>query len=50
LESLGFRKEGVKREEYYCDSKYSDFIMMSILENEYKQPQKTQDWPKSHHA
>ncbi len=33
--SLGFKKEGVRREEYFCDNKYSDFIMMSILENEY---------------
>jgi len=41
--SLGFKKEGVEREEYYCDNKYSDFIMMSILENEYKKPQETQD-------
>jgi RimJ/RimL family protein N-acetyltransferase len=36
--SLGFKKEGVEREEYYCGSKYSDFIMMSILENEYIPP------------
>jgi len=48
--SLGFKKEGVEREEYYYDNKYSDFIMMSILENEYKQPLKTQDSPKRHHA
>lgn len=38
--SLGFKKEGIHREEYYCDNKYSDFIMMSILENEYKKPPK----------
>ena len=38
--SLGFKKEGVERDEYFCDNKYSDFIMMSILENEYKQPPK----------
>ena len=36
--SLGFKKEGVEREEYYCDNKYSDFIMMSILESEYTPP------------
>ena len=36
--SLGFKKEGVEREEYYCDKKYSDFIMMSILESEYNKP------------
>ena len=34
--SLGFKKEGVHREGYFCDNKYSDFIMMSILENEFK--------------
>ena len=33
--SLGFKKEGIRREEYFCDNKYSDFILMSILENEY---------------
>jgi len=36
--TLGFKKEGIEREEYYCDNKYSDFIMMSILENEYTPP------------
>ena len=34
-ESLGFKKEGVERDGYYCDNQYSDFIMMSILEDEY---------------
>jgi RimJ/RimL family protein N-acetyltransferase len=34
--SLGFKKEGVHRDEYLCDNKYSDFIMMSILENEFR--------------
>jgi RimJ/RimL family protein N-acetyltransferase len=33
---LGFKKEGIHRDEYYCDGKYSDFVMMSILEDEYK--------------
>ena len=37
-ERLGFRKEGVHREEYFCDNEYSDFIMMSILENEFRTP------------
>jgi diamine N-acetyltransferase len=36
-ESLGFRKEGIQRDSYYCDNQYSDFIMMSILEDEYRQ-------------
>lgn len=35
-ESLGFKKEGVERDEYYYDNKYSDGIMMSILEDEYR--------------
>lgn len=35
-ESLGFKKEGVERDGYYCDNKHSDFIMMSILEDEFK--------------
>ena len=34
--SLGFKKEGVERDEYFCDNEYSDFIMMSILENEFE--------------
>ena len=35
-EGLGFKREGVERDGYYCDNEYSDFIMMSILEDEYK--------------
>jgi RimJ/RimL family protein N-acetyltransferase len=35
-ESLGFEKEGVERDEYFYDNKYSDGIMMSILENEFR--------------
>lgn len=34
-EGLGFKKEGIQRDGYYCDGRYSDFIMMSILEDEY---------------
>jgi RimJ/RimL family protein N-acetyltransferase len=30
---LGFEKEGVERDGYYCEGEYSDFVMMSILEN-----------------
>jgi diamine N-acetyltransferase len=37
-ESLGFKKEGVERDEYYYDNEYSDGVMMSILENEYNKP------------
>jgi len=35
-EGLGFKKEGVQRDGYHCNGKYSDFVMMSILEDEYK--------------
>ncbi len=39
--SLGFRKEGVERDGYYCDDKYSDFVMMSILEDEYREEERS---------
>jgi len=35
-EGLGFKKEGVERDGYYCDNEYSDFVLMSILEDEYR--------------
>jgi RimJ/RimL family protein N-acetyltransferase len=35
-EALGFRKEGVERDGYYCNDEFSDFVMMSILEDEFK--------------
>jgi len=35
-EGLGFKREGVERDGYYCDNKFSDFVMMSILEGEYR--------------
>ena len=35
-ESLGFKKEGVERDEYYYNNEYSDGVMMSILEDEFK--------------
>lgn len=34
--SLGFRKEGVERDAHFYDNKYSDGIMMSILEDEFR--------------
>jgi RimJ/RimL family protein N-acetyltransferase len=34
-QKVGFRKEGVHRDEYYYDGKYYDFVMMSILEGEF---------------
>jgi RimJ/RimL family protein N-acetyltransferase len=36
-EKVGFRKEGVHRDEYYYDGKYYDFVMMSILEDEFRE-------------
>lgn len=34
-ESIGFKKEGIQRDGYFAKGKYSDFIMMSMLEDEY---------------
>lgn len=36
-EKLGFRTEGVQRDGYYYDGKYHDFVMMSILEDEFRE-------------
>jgi RimJ/RimL family protein N-acetyltransferase len=36
-ERIGFRKEGVQRDGYYYDGKYHDFILMSILEDEFRE-------------
>lgn len=33
---LGFKEEGIQRDGYFCDGDYSDFIMMSILEDDYR--------------
>ena len=35
-EKVGFRKEGIERDGYYYDHKYYDFVMMSILEDEFR--------------
>jgi RimJ/RimL family protein N-acetyltransferase len=35
-EKVGFRKEGVQRDGYYYDGKYHDFVLMSILEDEFR--------------
>ena len=35
-EKIGFRKEGVQRDGYYYNHRFSDFVMMSILEDEYR--------------
>jgi RimJ/RimL family protein N-acetyltransferase len=39
-ESLGFKKEGVERDAHYYDDEFSDGIMMSILENEFRKNEK----------
>lgn len=35
-EQVGFRREGLQRDGYYCDHQYHDFVMMSILEDEFR--------------
>lgn len=35
-ERVGFQREGVQREGYYYDHAYHDFVMMSILEHEFR--------------
>ncbi len=35
-EKIGFRQEGILEEAYYYDGAYSDFIMMRILDREWK--------------
>lgn len=36
-EKAGFKKEGVEREGYYYNHAYQDFVMMSILEDEFRE-------------
>ncbi|MBU7042642.1 MAG: GNAT family N-acetyltransferase [Theionarchaea archaeon] len=36
-EHAGFIREGIQRDGYYYDHRYSDFIMMSILEHEFRE-------------
>ncbi len=36
-ERIGFRREGVQRDGYYWNHRYYDFVMMSILEDEYRE-------------
>lgn len=35
-ESVGFRREGIQRDGYYYDHAFSDFVMLSILEEEFR--------------
>ncbi|HZU85907.1 MAG TPA: GNAT family protein, partial [Anaerolineaceae bacterium] len=36
-EKIGFQREGIQREGYYYNHTYQDFIMMAILEDEFRQ-------------
>ena len=38
-ESLGFRKEGVQRDGYLVEDGYHDFVMMCLLEDEWRERQ-----------
>jgi RimJ/RimL family protein N-acetyltransferase len=35
-EKIGFQREGIQRDGYFFNHQFSDFIMMSILEDEYR--------------
>ncbi len=35
-EKIGFKREGLQRDGYYYDHAFHDFVMMSILEDEYR--------------
>lgn len=35
-ERVGFKREGIQREGYYYEHEYHDFVMMSLLEEEYR--------------
>lgn len=36
-EKIGFKREGIQRDGYFHKHQYHDFVMMSILENEFRQ-------------
>ncbi|NTV35410.1 MAG: GNAT family N-acetyltransferase [Anaerolineaceae bacterium] len=36
-ERIGFKREGIQRDGYYYAHKYQDFVMMSLLEDEYRE-------------
>ncbi|MDO9128594.1 MAG: GNAT family protein [Anaerolineales bacterium] len=35
-EKVGFKREGIQRDGYYYNHHYEDFVMMSLLEDEYR--------------
>jgi RimJ/RimL family protein N-acetyltransferase len=42
-EKVGFKREGIQRDGHYYDHSYHDFIMMSILEDEFRNKLKETD-------
>ena len=42
-EKVGFKKEGIEREGYYYNHRYHDFVMMSLLEDEFRQLHKKEE-------
>ncbi len=36
-EHVGFKQEGIQRDGYFFDHHYQDFVMMSLLEDEYRE-------------
>ncbi len=34
---MGFRREGIQRDGYFYEHRYHDFVMMSLLEDEYRE-------------
>jgi len=40
---FGFREEGRQRDGYLLDNRYYDFVMMSLLDEEYLKDKRTQN-------
>jgi RimJ/RimL family protein N-acetyltransferase len=38
FEAAGFKQEGTARQAYYCEGKYQDVIILSIIKNEWSDP------------
>jgi len=36
-ERLGFKREGIQQDGYYYDHRYHDFVMMRLLEQEFRE-------------
>ena len=36
-ERIGFQREGVQRDGYYYEHRYHDFVMMCMLEDEFRE-------------